>query len=82
MKLARAFNPRAMHENTLVMRRSAVPVPCLIDLAKMKEPGLTILEASAPHACDGIAAISSPVPHVAGLPTAVRHYQPPGTSSP
>ena len=51
------------------MRRSAVPVPCLIDLAKINELGLTILEASAPHACEGIAAISSPVPHAAGLPT-------------
>ena len=80
MKLGQALNPRATHENTLVMRRSAVPVPCLIDLAKMNELGLTILEASAPHACEGIAAISSPVPHAAGLPTAVRHYQPPGAS--
>jgi len=78
LKLARGLNPRATHENTLVMRRSVLPVPCPLDLAKMNERGLTILEASAPHACDGIVAISSPVPHAAGLPTAARHYQPPG----
>jgi hypothetical protein len=80
LKLARGLNLRATHGNTLIMRRSAVPVPRPIDLAKMNELGLTILEASDPHACDGIAAISSPVPNAAGLPTAARHYQPPGAS--
>lgn len=29
LKLARGLSPRATHENPLIMRRSAVPVPCL-----------------------------------------------------
>jgi hypothetical protein len=79
MKLGRAPNLRTTHGNALVMRRSAAPV--LSDrLGNMNGLELTSLEASALHACDGIAAISSPVPHAVGLPTADRHYQPPEDS--
>jgi hypothetical protein len=31
LKLMRAFSPGVTHENTLVMRHSAVPVPCPIE---------------------------------------------------